>query len=141
MFCVIVLVTLLLVSGGLARNDPLTTLIAYEEKQRVGAQLDSSDYSLVPFRLAHTSQLFILAPPIDETISAEVVVHWITPSGGLKFPLFDLTQKVRLTLEEETYGATLQKPTLTKEFLTQTGFRVKLQGGRKYRVRLESAGK
>jgi hypothetical protein len=98
MFVVTVLVTLLLVAGGLARNDPLATLIAYEEKQRTGAQLDSSDYSLVPFRLAHAPQVFILAPPVDETISVEVVVHWITPSGGLKFPLFDLTQKVRLTL-------------------------------------------
>jgi hypothetical protein len=71
----------------------------------------------------------------------EVVVHWITSTGTLKFPLFDLTQKVRMTIEEETYGAALQKPTLTKEFLTQTGFKVKIFAGKKYRIRLESAGK
>ncbi len=140
MLAVFVLVTLLLLNGGHARNDPLTTLIAYEEKQRTGAQLDSNDYSLVPFRLAHAPQTFIIAPSADETLSVEVVVHWIS-GGDIKFPLFDLTQKVRLTIEEETYSATLQKPALTKEFLTQTGFKLKLQGGKKYRLKMESTGK
>jgi hypothetical protein len=88
--------------------------------------LDSNDYSLIPFRLADSPQHFILAPIVDETLSIEVVVHWISVDSMLKFPQFDLTQKVRLTIEEETYGSSQRKPTLTKEFLTQTGFKVKL---------------
>jgi hypothetical protein len=83
-----------------ARNDPLSTLIAYEEKQRSGADLDSNDYSLIPFRLSNTPQTFLIAPNGDETISVEVVVHWISNTGVLQFPLFDLTQKVRMTIEE-----------------------------------------
>lgn len=83
-----------------ARGDPLSTLITYEEKQRSLAQLDSNDYSLIPFRLADTPQHFVLAPQTDETLSVEVVVHWITPNSSLKFPQFDLTQKVRLIIEE-----------------------------------------
>jgi len=83
-----------------ARNDPLSTLVAYEEKQRSGADLDSNDYSLIPFRLSNTPQTFLIAPNVDETISVEVVVHWISNTGVLQFPLFDLTQKVRMTIEE-----------------------------------------
>ena len=83
-----------------ARNDPLSTLVAYEEKQRSGADLDSNDYSLIPFRLSNTPQTFLIAPNVDETISVEVGVHWISNTGVLQFPLFDLTQKVRMTIEE-----------------------------------------
>jgi hypothetical protein len=35
----------------------------------------------------------------------------------------------------------MKKAALTKEFLTQTGFKVKLYGGKKYRMCIESAGK
>jgi hypothetical protein len=131
---------LLLLVQGQPRNDPFTTLIAYEEKQRTAAQVDTDDYTLVPFRLASQAQHFVLAPTADETLSIEVAVHWVTKMGGLRFPLFDLTQKVRLTIEEETFGASRQRPILTKEFLTQTGFKVKLYAGKKYRLRVESAG-
>lgn len=138
MFVLLAALTLLFVQS---KNNPLSTLIAYEEKQRATAQLDSNDYNLIPFRLSNESQHFILAPTVDETLSVEVVVHWIATDSTLKFPLFDLAQKVRLTIEEETYGPTIQKPAITKEFLTQTGFKIKLFAGKKYRFRMETAGK
>lgn len=56
-------------------------------------------------------------------------------------PLFDLSQKVRLTIEEDNYGGSIQKPLIVKEFLTQTGFKVRLFAGKKYRCRMETAGK
>lgn len=67
-------------------------------------------------------------------------MHWINTNSSLLFPLFDLTQKVRLTIEEENLS-TMQRPLLTREFLTQTGFKLKLQAGKKYRLRVESVGK
>lgn len=59
------LLLLILVLEINARNDPLSTLITYEEKQRSGADLDSNDYSLIPFRLSNTPQTFLIAPNVD----------------------------------------------------------------------------
>jgi len=59
---------------------------------------------------------------------------------ALQFPKFDLTQKIRLTIEEETLSNVPHKAILTREFLTQTGFKIKTQANRKYRLRIESAG-
>ena len=87
------------------------------------------------------SEHFVLAPLVDETLNIEVAVHWINSDSGLKFPQFDLAQKVRLTIEEETFGVAQQRPIITKEFLTQTGFKLRLSGGKKYRMRIESVGK
>lgn len=94
------IVLFLLVGLGLSlgRNDPFQTLIQYEEKQRGSAEIDSNDYTLIPFKLSDRSQHFVLAPPVDETLNLEVAVHWLNSDSGLKFPQFDLTQKVRLTI-------------------------------------------
>lgn len=51
------------------RNDPFKTLIQYEEKQRGTAEIDSNDYTLIPFKLADQSQHFVLAPLVDETLN------------------------------------------------------------------------
>lgn len=59
------LLLLILVLKINARNDPLSTLITYEEKQRSAADLDSNDYSLIPFRLSNTPQTFLIAPNVD----------------------------------------------------------------------------
>lgn len=82
------IVLFILVGLGLSRgkNDPFKTLIQYEEKQRASAEIDSNDYTLIPFKLADRSQHFVLAPLVDETLNIEVAVHWINSDSGLKFP-------------------------------------------------------
>lgn len=96
----IVLFLLVNLLSGQGRNDPFKTLISYEEKQRASAEIDSSDYTLIPFKLADKSEHFVLAPVGDETLNIEVAVHWINSDFVLRFPQFDLAQKVRLTIEE-----------------------------------------
>ena len=68
------------------------------------------------------------------------MAHWITPNSTLKFPEFDLNQKVRITVEEEGSLTVPAKIIMTKEFLTQTGFKMNITGGRRYRWKIESRG-
>ena len=46
-------------------SDPFTTLIAYEKNQRISAEVNDTQYHLLPFRVSGISQHFILAPQID----------------------------------------------------------------------------
>lgn len=94
--------------------DPYSTFINYEEKQRISAQLGDGDYHLVPFRLTSQPQHFILSPSADEELSVEVVVHWIVNGSALAFPSFDLKQKIRVTIEDETLTSAPAKPILNK---------------------------
>ena len=64
------------------------------------AGLNESQYHLLPFRLTGDQQHFLQTPNADEMIYAEVVVHWIGKNSSLDFPSFDLTQKVRIMIEE-----------------------------------------
>ena len=115
--------------------------MTYEAKQRVAAGVADNQYRLLPFRLTGDHQHFIRAPVNNESLRVEVVVHWIDANSSLVFPGFDLGQKVRLIIEEETLSAAPTRPILTREFLTQTGFKVNLMGGKRYRWRVESSGK
>ena len=46
-------------------SDPFTTLIAYEKNQRISAEVNDTQYHLLPFSVSGISQHFILAPQID----------------------------------------------------------------------------
>lgn len=65
MMKVVVLFLLVNLLSGRSRNDPFKTLISYEEKQRALAEIDNSDYTLIPFKLADRSEHFVLAPSGD----------------------------------------------------------------------------
>jgi hypothetical protein len=95
-----VVVLLALIASTASKADPYATLIAYENSQRLTAQLAGRESHRLPFRLADVPQHFIQAPQSDESISVEVVVQWIGNNSVLQNPGFDLTQKVRLVIEE-----------------------------------------
>ena len=68
------------------------------------------------------------------------MVHWISANSSLEFPSFDLSQKVKLVVEEESDSSSLQvKTVFNKEFLTQTGFKIHLLANRRYRWKVESS--
>ena len=131
---------LLVLTCSVSPRDPFVTLVAYENNQRMSAEVGDSQYHLLPFRVSGKPQHFIQAPQANYCLNVEVLVHWISNVSRLYFPEFDLTQKVRLVIEEESVGATLKKSVLTKEFLTQTGFKLQLEAGRRYRWKIESSG-
>jgi hypothetical protein len=62
------------------------------------AGLSENEYHLLPFRLSGDKQHFIQAPETDQLVYAEVVVHWIGANSSLRFPTFDLKQKVRIII-------------------------------------------
>lgn len=80
-------------------NDPFSTLISYEVKQRTNFGVGDRHYRLLPFRVSGgESQHFLQTPNSNESIYGEIVVHWINSNGSLRFPSFDLSQKVRLII-------------------------------------------
>ena len=95
----LLLLTLLLVQGSNSK-DAFSTLVNYETKLRKMAGVNESQYHLLPFRLNGDQQHFLQTPTTDEMIYAEIVVHWIGRNSSLDFPSFDLTQKVRIMIEE-----------------------------------------
>ena len=96
---------LVLISMTEGHRDPFTTLVNYELKQRKTTGVESSKYHLLPLRLTGQQQHFLQTPTTEEVVIAEAIVHWITPNSSLKFPEFDLSQKVRITIEEETLSS------------------------------------
>lgn len=122
-------------------KDPFTEFVAYEAKQRKMAGVNESQYHLLPFRLAGEQQDFLMTPTMDEMIYTEVVVHWIGSNSSLNFPSFDLSQKIRIIIQEENFSTTPFKNILTKQFLTQTGFKLNITAGKRYRWKIESNGK
>jgi hypothetical protein len=92
-----ILLLALAVVGTLSR-DPFKTLVAYETKQRVSAEVDDTQYHLLPFRITTEAQHFLQMPKTDELMRAEIVVHWVESSSSLHFPAFNLAEKVRVTI-------------------------------------------
>ena len=58
---------LILVFASLAScaKDPFTTLVAYEAKQRLTAEVDEKQYHLFPFKISQEPQNFLHIPETD----------------------------------------------------------------------------
>ena len=133
-FEAILLMTLAILAS--CSKDHFKNFVAYEAKQRLNAQLQEDLYHLLPFRIHNEPQHFLQMPSFDEVMSAEVAVHWINQDSSLDFPTFNLTEKVRIIIEEESISSVNQKSVMTREFLTQTGFKINMMAGKRYRWRI-----
>ena len=95
-------------------KDHFKNFVAYEAKQRLSAQLQEDQYHLLPFRIINEPQHFLQMPTDDEVMSAEVAVYWINQNSSLDFPTFNLTEKVRIIIEEDSISSMNMKPVMTR---------------------------
>lgn len=73
-------ITILIVfcTVGVSTNDPFSTLVSYEAKQREIYGVGDGHYRLLPFRVSGgENQHFLQSPNANESIYGEIVVHWI----------------------------------------------------------------